>query len=338
MDIKTAIKAVTERQNLSVSDMTTVMREIMTGGATPAQIGGFLIGLRMKGETIEEITAAAQVMRELVLPVKVHDTHLIDIVGTGGDGTHTFNISTVSAFVVAAVGGKVAKHGNRSVSSSSGSADVLEALGVKISLSAEQVAQCINEVGMGFMFAPHYHNAMKHAIAPRKEMGVRTIFNLLGPLTNPAMTPNLLIGVYHVDWVKPIAQVMQQLGSYHVLVVHAEDGLDEISIAAPTQVAELRHDIIKTYVISPESLGLSRASLDSIRVNNVAESVQIIQDVLDNKPFPARDTVLLNAGAAIYTANLTDTLEQGIRHAHGVLRNGEARKKLEALIEFTQRF
>ena len=239
MDMQAAIRAVTERRDLSSAEMTEVMQTIMTGNATPAQIGGFLIGLRMKGETVDEIAAAAKVMRELASGVVIRGAHVVDTCGTGGDGASTFNISTASAFVTAAAGGTVAKHGNRSVSSSCGSADVLEAAGVNLDLSPEQVAQCVDQLSVGFLFAPKHHSAMKHAIGPRKEMGARTLFNILGPLTNPAGAPNQVLGVFSDDWVEPIAQVLKQLGSNHVLVVHAEDGLDEISIGAPTLVAEL---------------------------------------------------------------------------------------------------
>lgn len=339
MDIKTALKAVVERKNLSYEQMSAVMNSVMTGEATPSQIAGFIIGLRMKGETVDEISAAAQVMRNLATPVKLAEQkYLVDIVGTGGDGAHTFNISTTSAVVVAAAGGKVAKHGNRSVSSSSGSADVLEALGVKLTITPEQVADCVDKIGIGFMFAPQHHSAMKHAIAPRKEMGVRTIFNLLGPLTNPAGAPNQLLGVYDKNWLEPLALVLQKLGSEHVLLIHAQDGLDEISIAAPTYVTELRHDKITSYTISPEQLGLSRASLDQIQVESVEQSVDMVRTVLSNQTSAARDIVLLNAGAAIYAANLVDSLEQGVRQAHNVIRSGEAQQKLDALVQLTQSF
>ena len=241
MDMPSAIRAVTERRDLAADDMRAVMQAIMTGHATPAQIGGFLVGLRMKGETVEEIAAAAEVMRALATPVVIAEReHLVDTCGTGGDASHTFNISTTAAFVVAAAGGKVAKHGNRSVSSKSGSADVLEAAGVNLDLDAAQVAQCVEQVGVGFMFAPKHHGAMKHAIGPRREMGVRTVFNLLGPLTNPAGAPNQVLGVFHAQWLEPLAQVLGKLGSRHVLVVNAEDGLDEISIGAETQVPSSR--------------------------------------------------------------------------------------------------
>ncbi|HDN26366.1 MAG TPA: anthranilate phosphoribosyltransferase [Thioploca sp.] len=338
MDIKSALKAVTENRDLTVDEMSSVMRSIMTGEVTPAQIGGFLIGLRMKGETVEEIAAAAQVMRELVTPVSVESAHLVDIVGTGGDGMNTFNISTTSALLVAAAGGKVAKHGNRSVSSQSGSADVLEALGVKITLTPEQVAECVNKIGIGFMFAPLHHSAMKHAIGPRREMGVRTIFNLLGPLTNPAGAPNQVLGVFSRDWVEPFAQVLKRLGSQHVLVVHSEEGLDEISIAAPTKIAELHNGSLTTYTIAPEEFGLSRADLSTIQVHSVEESVAMVRGVLDNQPGAARDIVVLNAGAAIYAAGLTDSLAEGVTQAQAVLSDGATREKLSAWANLTQSF
>jgi len=338
MDIKSALKAVTENRNLTMDEMSSVMHSMMTGEATPAQIGGFLIGLRMKGETVEEIAAAAQIMRSLVTPVPVDSQHLVDIVGTGGDGTNTFNISTTSALVVAAAGGKVAKHGNRSVSSRSGSADVLEALGVKIDLTPEQVADCVNKISIGFMFAPLHHKAMKHAIAPRREMGVRTLFNLLGPLTNPAGAPNQLLGVFSKAWVEPIAQALKRLGSTHVLVVHSEDGLDEISIAAGTSVAELRNGTITSYGVTPEDFGFNRAPLSQIQVHSVEESVAMVRGVLDNQASPARDVVALNAGAAIYAAGLTDKLADGVSRAQSVLNSGAARDKLGEWVELSQSF
>ncbi|MFV1992460.1 MAG: anthranilate phosphoribosyltransferase [Acidiferrobacterales bacterium] len=336
MDLPLAIKTVTERKNLSAEDMGTVMTLIMTGKATPAQIGGFLIGLTMKGETIEEIAAAASVMRELATPVSVNGPHLVDTCGTGGDGASTFNVSTASAFVVAAAGGKVAKHGNRSISSKSGSADVLEAAGVKLEISPEQVAQCVNEVGVGFMFAPMHHSAMKHAIGPRKEMAVRTIFNILGPLTNPAGAPNQVLGVFNKDLVEPMARVLKQLGSEHVLVVHAEDGLDEISIGAPTYVAELKNGEIQTYTITPEEFGLSTGKLADLAVTSATESLQVIKNVLSNINGPAKDIVVLNAGAAIYAAGLADTLQQGMTIASEVIASGKAMEKLTALTDLTQ--
>lgn len=335
MDMPGALRAVTERRNLSADDMRAVMRLIMTGQATAAQIGGFLVGLRMKGESVDEITAAVQVMRELVTPVKVATDKLVDIVGTGGDGAHTFNISTASAFVVAAAGGRVAKHGNRSVSSQSGSADVLEAAGVNINLTPEQVARCVNEVGVGFMFAPLHHSAMKHAIGPRREMGVRTIFNLLGPLTNPAGAPNQLIGVYSPQWVEPVAHVLAQLGSRHVLVVHSDDGMDEISTAAPTQVAELKDGKVSTYRIAPEQLGIARGDKTKLTVRNAQESVEKVRAVLNNTLGPERDIVTLNAGAALYVADLAPSLKEGVKLAQQVIASGAARDKLNALVELT---
>jgi len=333
MDMPSAIRAVTERRDLSSEDMQSVMNTIMTGEATPAQIGGFLIGLRMKGETIDEITAAAQVMRELATKVEVSGDHVVDIVGTGGDGSSTFNISTASCFVVAAAGGKVAKHGNRSVSSKSGSADLLEAAGVNLDVSPDQVAKCVNEVGVGFMFAPKHHGAMKHAIGPRKEMAVRTIFNILGPLTNPAGAPNQLLGVFSKELVEPLAHVLANLGSHHVLVVHSEDGMDEISIGAPTFVAELKDGVVTTYTIQPEDFGLRRADLASLKVEDAAESLTVVKSVLANEEGPARDIVMLNAGASLYVAGLADSLAAGIEKAAEVLASGAALTKLDDLVK-----
>ena len=333
MDMPSAIRAVTERQDLSHEEMQSVMNTIMTGEATPAQIGGFLIGLRMKGETIDEITAAAQVMRKLATKVDVSGDHVVDIVGTGGDGSSTFNISTASCFVVAAAGGKVAKHGNRSVSSKSGSADVLEAAGVNLDINPEQVAKCVNEVGVGFMFAPKHHGAMKHAIGPRKEMAVRTIFNVLGPLTNPAGAPNQLLGVFSKELVEPLAHVLANLGSHHVLVVHSEDGMDEISIGAPTFVAELKDDVVTSYTIQPEDFGLERADLASLKVEDAAQSLTVVKGVLENQPGPARDIVILNAGASLYVAGLADSLAAGVKKAAEVLASGAARTKLDELVK-----
>ena len=333
MDIATAIANVVELRDLSAADMEAVMRSIMTGQATPAQIGGFLVGLRMKGETVDEIAAAAKVMRELATRVDVGGPHLVDTCGTGGDGASTFNISTASAIVTAAAGGRVAKHGNRSVSSSSGSADVLEAAGVKLDLTPAQVAACIDQVGVGFLFAPHHHSAMKHAIGPRKEMRVRTLFNLLGPLTNPAGAPNQVLGVFSPDWVEPLAQVLKQLGSEHVLVVHAEDGLDEISIAAPTRVAELNKGNISVYTVTPEDFGLQRADLSAIAVENAAQSLAMIEAVFAGQPGPARDIVRLNAGAAIYAAGLVSSLADGVALAADVISSGKARQTYQSLID-----
>ena len=335
MDMQAAIRAVTGQHDLASADMEAVMRLIMTGQATPAQIGGFLIGLRMKGETVDEIAAAARVMRELATRVEVSGPHLVDTCGTGGDGASTFNISTASALVTAAAGGRVAKHGNRSVSSSSGSADVLEAAGVRLDMTPDQVAGCIDQVGVGFLFAPQHHSAMKHAIGPRKEMGVRTLFNLLGPLTNPAGAPNQVLGVFSEHWVEPLARVLQHLGSEHVLVVHAQDGLDEISIGSPTRVAELKDGGITVYTVAPEDFGLERADLSAIAVADAGQSLAMINEVLDNRQGPARDIVMLNAGAAIYAAGVADSLANGVERAGGVLADGSARDTLTALIRAT---
>jgi anthranilate phosphoribosyltransferase len=334
MTIQDAIRTVLEHRDLAAEEMSSVMRTIMTGRATPAQIGGFLIGLRMKGETVEEIAAAATVMRELATPVDVGNTHLVDTCGTGGDSSGTFNISTASAFVVAAAGGRVAKHGNRSVSSRSGSADVLEAAGVKLDLNPDQVARCIEEVGLGFLFAPQHHGTMKHAIGPRKEMGVRTVFNLLGPLTNPAGAPNQVVGVFSTQWVQPIAEVLAKLGSRHVLVVHAEDGLDEISIGSPTRIAEFK----RGYTVKPQDFGMQVTDLSTLKVNSAEESLTLIRQVLRDHRGPARDIVCLNAGAAIYVAGLAEDLSQGIAMAEAQLSNGKAEQVLNALIAFTNQF
>jgi len=332
MDIQAAIKQLIQRHDFSHDEMSDVMNQIMTGNATPAQIGGFLIGLQMKGETVTEIAAAAEVMRSLATPVHINGEHVVDTCGTGGDGASTFNVSTASAFVAAAAGCQVAKHGNRSISSSSGSADVLEAAGVNLELTPEQVKHCIETVGVGFMFAQKHHGAMKHAIGPRREMGVRTIFNLLGPLTNPAQAAHQVLGVFDKKWVKPMAEVLQKLGSQHVLVVHAEDGLDEISIGAETHIAELKNGTVTTYTIKPEDFGMKQHSIESLTVSNAQDSLALIKEVFEGKPGPARDIVVLNAGAAIYVADISPSLEEGIHLAAQVIDSGAATQKLNALI------
>lgn len=337
MDIQSAIRRVTERQDLNQDEMTAVMRAIMTGECTPAQIGGFLVGLRMKGETVEEIAAAAGVMRELAARVAADPRFLVDTCGTGGDSKGTFNVSTATAFAVAAAGGKVAKHGNRSVSSHSGSADVLEAAGAKLDLAPEQVAEAIREVGVGFLFAPRHHAAMKHAIGPRREMAVRTIFNILGPLTNPAGAPNQLLGVYSAAWLRPLAEVLRTLGSRHVMVVHSEDGLDEISIGAATAVAELKGGEIREYSITPEQFGLARAPLERLKVASAADSLAMIERAFKGEAGPAADIIALNAGAAIYVAGLADDLAAGVARARQVLTSGAAAAKLADYVAFTQR-
>lgn len=338
MNIQAALETLLAGKELSPDAMQEVMRTIMRGDATAAQIAGFLIALRCKGETIDEIAAAAQVMRELSVKVPVQGPHLVDTCGTGGDGASTFNVSTTAALVVAAAGAKVAKHGNRSVSSRSGSADVLETAGVNLDLTPAQAAQCVDEIGVGFVFAPLYHSAMRHAVAPRRELGVRTLFNLLGPLSNPASSPNQLLGVFDVRWVESLANVLLKLGSHHVLVVHAEDGLDEISIAAPTLISELKNERINTYTITPEQFGFSRSDLSGLAVNDANASLSVVKSVLENTPGAALDIVLLNAGAAIYAANLTDSLEAGIERARAVIEDGSARNKLDELIALSCSF
>ena len=338
MNIQAAIQKVTDNENLSNAEMTDVMHQIMTGQATDSQIGGFLIGMRMKGETVDEITAAATVMRSLATPVELDKTNLVEIVGTGGDGSGTFNVSTASCFVVAAAGARVAKHGNRSISSNSGAADLLEAAGVNLDITAEQVKTCVEDIGVGFMFAPKHHSAMKHAIGPRKEMGVRTIFNVLGPLTNPAGTPNQVLGVYSKELVRPLAEVLNKLGANHVMVVHGNDGMDEISISAATSVAELKNGEITEYTIQPEDFGMLQHSIATIRVNDATESLDMVTSVLNNDDSPARDIVMLNAGAAIYVAGLTASHKAGIERAKEILASGAAKEKMLELINITNSF
>ncbi|HHQ69457.1 MAG TPA: anthranilate phosphoribosyltransferase, partial [Halothiobacillaceae bacterium] len=322
MEITQALAHVVENKDLSFDQMHAIMRQIMSGEATSAQIAGFMVALRMKGETVDEITAAATVMRELAVGVRVDVPHLVDIVGTGGDGSALFNVSTASAFVVAAAGGHVAKHGNRSITSRSGSADMLEAAGVNLDVPPEVVAECVNTLGVGFMFAPKHHSAMRHAATPRKELGIRTLFNVLGPLTNPAGAPAMVLGVYHQRWLQPLAETMQQLGACHVLVVHSHDGLDEISLAEATEVAELVDGTIKRYQITPEDFGLRRQPLDALIVDGPVQSVQLIRDALGGQPGAVADMISLNAGAAIYAADLTASLAEGVSRAQTLLKQG----------------
>jgi len=339
IDLKQAIAQLIDGRDLDATEMTAVMRAIMTGGATAAQIAGFLVALRLKGETVAEIAAAAAVMRELASGVDIGDlTNAVDIVGTGGDASGTFNVSTASMFVAAAAGCHVAKHGNRSVSSKSGAADVLEAAGIKLGLTPAQVAQCVREVGVGFMFAPAHHGAMKHAIGPRRELGVRTIFNILGPLTNPAGVKRQVLGVFAESLLDPLAEVLRSLGSEHVMVVHAEDGLDEISIASPTDVAELKDGAIRRYRISPADFGLESTSLDAIRVDGPEQSLQLVRAALAGEPGAARDIVLLNAGAAIYVAGVAESLATGIDAARQAIERGAALERLERLATLTASF
>lgn len=336
MNIQQAIAAVLQRQDLSIEDMREVMRQIMTGDATDAQIGGFLVGLRMKGETVSEITAAAQVMRELAAPVSVGGEHLVDIVGTGGDSAGIFNVSTASTFVAAAAGARVAKHGNRSVSSKSGSADLLEAAGVCLDLSPAEVARCVEEVGVGFMFAVNHHSAMKHAIGPRWELAARTLFNLLGPLTNPARIPNMLLGVFDREWVRPVAEVMRELGAEHVLVVHSADGLDEISIAAETWVAELLNGEILEYTVVPEDFNIARGHLQDLKVVDADESLVMVRRALSKDGGTASDMVALNAGAALYAAGVATNLVEGVGMAQDAIGSGLAKAKLDDLAAFSR--
>ena len=334
-----ALQRTIELREIFYDEMLDLMRQIMAGEVSPVMMAAILTGLRVKKETVGEITAAAQVMRELALKVEVpppHD-HLLDVVGTGGDSSHTFNVSTTSAFVIAAAGGKVAKHGNRSVSSKSGSADVLEALGADIELPPEAVARCIAEVGVGFMFAPAHHSAMKNVAAVRREMGVRTIFNILGPLTNPAGAPNSLLGVFHPDLVGILVRVMQRLGAKHVLVVHGLDGLDEITLGADTLVGELKEGEITEYRIHPEDFGLPMASSRNLTVGDAQESRARLLAALEGEAGPARDIVLLNAGAALYASNVVPSIAEGIERAREAIDSGAARAKVDEFVAATRR-
>jgi anthranilate phosphoribosyltransferase len=339
MEIKAALARIADRKDLSLEEMRDVMGQIMTGEASDAQIGAFLMGLRMKGETLDEITGAVMVMRSLVSAVEVGGAHLVDIVGTGGDGANLFNVSTAASFVVAAAGGRVAKHGNRSVSSSSGSADVLEAAGVSLDLQPEQVAACIEKLGVGFMFAPGHHSAMRHAIGPRREMGLRTIFNILGPMTNPAGVRHLLIGVYDNALCGPVAAVLQRLGAERVLVVHSEDGLDEISIAGRTHVVEAGAGGIREYDIAPQDFDLPESPLEGLEVESALESLDLIRLALSGAPGDraerARRVVALNAGAALYVADLQPSIAAGVAEAMRLLKSGKPWLRLEALADFT---
>jgi anthranilate phosphoribosyltransferase len=333
-----ALHRITAHQEIMHEDMVSVMRQMMQGDISPVLIAALIIGLRVKKETIGEIAAAAQVMREFAAQVDVSDnTYLVDTCGTGGDSLHTFNISTASAFVAAAAGARVAKHGGRSVSSKSGSADVLEALGVNLNQTPQQVAQSINEIGAGFMFAPNYHAAMKHAAPVRRELGIKTLFNILGPLTNPASAKRQVLGVFNTDLVTTLAHVLQRLGSEHVLIVHGEDGLDEITITGGTHVGELKNGQVNTYTIRPEDFGLKTSAIDAIQVADSAHAKTMLLSVLENAAGPARDIVLMNAGAAIYTAGIADTFELGIKAALRAIESGAALKKLHDLVEFTHR-
>ncbi len=332
-----ALQRTIEHREIFHDEMLHVVRQIMSGEMSPVMMAALITGLRVKKETIGEITAAAQVMREFSTKVLVADkTHLVDIVGTGGDGSSTFNISTCSMFVAAAAGAKVSKHGGRSVSSKSGSADVLEALGININLSPEKIAQCIEQVGIGFMFAPNHHSAMKHVAPIRKELGVRTIFNILGPLTNPASAPNILMGVFHPDLVGIQVRALQRLGAEHALVVYGRDGMDEVSLGAATLVGELKDGSITEYEIHPEDFGFQMASNRALRVDTPEQSKAMLLAVLDNQPGAARDIVVLNTGAALYAANVAKTMKDGVLLAQTAIESGAAKAKLQAFVAATK--
>jgi anthranilate phosphoribosyltransferase len=337
MTPQAALQRVIEHREIFHDEMVSLMRQIMGGEVSPVMIAAIVTGLRVKKETVGEIAAAASVMRELATPVKVpYDKHFVDIVGTGGDSAHSFNISTTSIFIAAAAGAKVAKHGGRSVSSSSGSADVLEALGANINLTPDQVAACIEQCGIGFMFAPNHHSAMKHVAPVRREMGVRTLFNILGPLTNPAAAPNTLMGVFHPDLVGIQVRVMQRLGAERVLVVHGKDNLDEISLGASTLVGELKDGQVREYEVHPEDFGLQMMSLRNLRVASAEESKNMMLAALENQPGAAREIVCLNAGAALYVANAADSIGDGIAKAREAIASGAARDKLAQFVECTK--
>lgn len=342
MDIREALAALAASQDLETDQMAAVMRQVMTGACDDAQIGAFLMGLRAKGETIDEIAGAVGVMRELATGVTLDDPHAVDIVGTGGDGANLFNVSTAAAFVAAAAGARVAKHGNRSVSSNSGSADLLETAGVRLDLSPAQVRECVDQAGVGFMFAPMHHSAMRHAIGPRKSLGLRTIFNILGPMTNPAGVKRMLIGVYSAALCAPMAEVLGRLGAEHAMVVSADDGLDEISIAAPTSVAEYRDGEIAEYVIDAPDFGIERQSLDGLQVEGAEDSLALVRALLSGDRSgavgKAADVVALNAGAAIHVAGLAGDIDAGVRRAQAVIADGEPLRRLEQLVAITTGF
>ena len=342
INIRDALYRIARGGDLNTAEMTSVMRAIMTGEASDAQIGAFLMGMHLKGETIDEITGAVTVMRELVTGVEVGGEHLVDIVGTGGDGANLFNVSTAATFVVAAAGGRVAKHGNRSVSSKSGSADVLEAAGVNLDITPDQVAQCVNGVGVGFMFAPAHHSAMRHAIGPRRELAMRTLFNILGPMTNPAGVRRMLIGVFDGALCRPVAEVLGRLGAEHVMVVHSDDELDEISLATATQVAEFKAGEVREYSVHPTDFGMQAEDLEGLEVSGAQESVELIRAALTGEPgegaVKAAKLISLNAGAAIYVAGLADSVAGGVDRANQVIASGEAWSKLEQLAALTGSF
>jgi len=338
MNPQEALNRIIEHQEIQHDEMLSLMRQIMQGEISPVLIAAIITGLRVKKETIGEIAAAAQVMREFATPVELSNSeYLVDTCGTGGDATHTFNISTASAFVTAAAGARVAKHGGRSVSSKSGSADVLEALGVNLNQTPQLVAQSISEIGVGFMFAPNYHSAMKYAAPVRRELGIKTIFNILGPLTNPAGAKSQVLGVFSADLVSTLAHVLHQLGSRHVLIVNGKDGLDEITITGESNIGELKQDKVIVYTVKPEDFGLTTASIDTIQVTDSDHAKAMLLSVLENQAGPARDIVMMNAGAAIYVAGVADSFAQGVEKAQHAIESGAALKKLNQLVEFSYR-
>ena len=336
MEIKEALSEIIKGNDLSREEMSSVVLQILEGRSTDAQIGAFLVALNIKGESVNEVIGAVNVMRELSEKVEASSHHLVDTCGTGGTGVGIFNVSTAAAFIACACGAKVAKHGNRSATRSSGSADLLEHAGLSLELSPKDVSRCIEEVGVGFMFAPAHHSAMKHAIGPRQEMGLKTIFNLLGPLTNPAGALNQVIGVYAKKWVRPIAEVLKELGSNHVLVVHSKDHLDEISIAEETYVAELINGSIEEYVIGPEDFGFSKKPLDSLMVSSASESLSIIKEGLSDKNYAASSMIAMNAGAALYASGVAGSLKEGVSVAKNCVESGEGLKKLDELVIFSK--
>lgn len=336
MEVRDALDRLLTPADLTGPEMRGLMERILAGGTTPAQTAALLVALRAKGERVDEIAAAAEVLREKATRIEVAADHLIDTCGTGGDGLDTFNVSTTAAFLVAAAGGRVAKHGNRSVSSRCGSADVLEAAGVNLDLTPEQVKRGIETLGIGFLYAPQHHSALRQVAPVRRELGIRTLFNLLGPLLNPAGAPHQLLGVFDARYLEPLAEVLGRLGSRHVLVVHADDGLDEISLAAPTQVAELKDGQVRRYRIEPGQFGIAPSPLEAIQVDSVAQSLEMMRRVLAGETGPAADIVVLNAGAAIYAADLAPDLAAGIDQARRLQRSGAGLEKLNALIEWSQ--
>ena len=335
MDIKTALAQLAERQNLSRDDARAVMHELMTGNASPAQIGALLMGLRVKGETVDEVVGAVEAMRALSQRVEVHVPHLVDTCGTGGSGRKLFNVSSAAAFVAAAAGARVAKHGNRGMSSGFGAADLLEAAGARIDLNPDEIARCITEVGVGFMFAPAHHSAMKHVVAPRKELGIRTLFNLMGPMTNPANAPNQVIGVFSSTWLKPMAETLRLLGSRHVLLVHSDDGLDELSIAGGNDVVELKSGEITAFRLTPQDVGLAASPIAPLQANSVQASLARVQQAL-SADGAASDMVAFNAGAAIYAAGVCATVKQGVHMAQDAIAAGLAQERLDEFVRVTR--